>query len=257
MGGIVSVTELFLLFGGGVVAGLINVTAGGAGFMTFPLLVAAGMSEIEANASNFVAVLPANVVGSVVYRAELASVRRHLGLRLGLAAIGGIIGSSILIFTGQAAFKTAIPWLLLFATLSFAFGPWIKRKLENDFAFDSQRWLWLSFVLEFLVYIYGGYFGLGMGIVMFAIYAVFSHMNIHQANAIRNLTFTLMTVISIAIFAQAGIIRWLPSLVMMAGAVSGGYVAAKVARRLDPALVRRAITVWAICLTGLAFWRYS
>ena len=135
------ITEFFLLFGGGIVAGLINVMAGGAGFMTFPLLVAAGMSEIEANASNFVAVLPANIVGSYVYRAELASVRRHLGLRLGLAAVGGVIGSGILILTGQAAFQTAIPWLLLFATLSFALGPWLKRKLERDFAFDGQRWL--------------------------------------------------------------------------------------------------------------------
>lgn len=251
------ITEFFLLFGGGIVAGLINVMAGGAGFMTFPLLVAAGMSEIEANASNFVAVLPANIVGSYVYRAELASVRRHLGLRLGLAAVGGVIGSGILILTGQAAFQTAIPWLLLFATLSFALGPWLKRKLERDFAFDGQRWLWLSFLLEFLVYVYGGYFGLGMGIVLFAIYAIFSHMNIHQANAIRNVTITLMTLLSILIFAQAGIIRWIPSLVMMAGAVCGGYVAARVARRLDPVVVRRAITVWALCLTALAFWRYS
>jgi uncharacterized membrane protein YfcA len=253
----VSITEFFLLFGGGIVAGLINVMAGGAGFMTFPLLVAAGMSEIEANASNFVAVLPANVVGSYVYRAELASVRRHLGLRLGLAAVGGVIGSGILILTGEAAFQTAIHWLLLFATLSFALGPWLKRKLERDFAFDGQRWLWLSFLLEFLVYVYGGYFGLGMGIVMFAIYAVFSHMSIHQANAIRNVTITLMTVLSILIFAQAGIIRWLPSLVMMAGAVCGGYVAARVARRLDPIVVRRGITAWTICLTAVAFWRYS
>ncbi|MBI3674507.1 MAG: sulfite exporter TauE/SafE family protein [Rhizobiales bacterium] len=245
-----------LLFAGGVLAGLINVMAGGAGFMTFPLLVAAGMSEIEANASNFVAVLPANVVGSFVYRHELAGVRKHLGFRLFLAGLGGIIGSTILIYTGQASFRKAIPWLLLFATLSFALGPWIKRKLERDFAFDGSRWLWLSFLCEFLVYVYGGYFGLGMGIVMFAIYAIFSHLSIHEANAIRNVTITLMTVISIVIFARAGVIRWQPSLVMMAGAVTGGYFAVKLARRLPPQLVRRAIVVWAVCLTGLAFWRY-
>ena len=119
------ITEIFLLFAGGLLAGFINVMAGGAGFMTFPLLLAAGMTEIEANASNFVAVLPANVVGSVVYRGQLASVRRHLGLRLCLAAAGGVLGSWILISTGQAAFERVIPWLLSFATLSFALGPWI------------------------------------------------------------------------------------------------------------------------------------
>src|SRR5690606_2084497 len=135
--------QIILLFGGGLVAGFINVMAGGAGFMTFPLLVAAGMTEIEANASNFVALLPANVVGTGVYRHELRTVRRHLGLRLALAALGGIIGSMLLVYSGQAAFQKAVPWLLLFATASFALGPWIKVKLERDFNFDGSRWLWL------------------------------------------------------------------------------------------------------------------
>ncbi len=250
------ILEITLLFAGGVLAGIINVMAGGAGFMTFPLLVAAGMSEIEANASNFVAVLPANVVGSYVYRHEIQTVRKHLALRLFLAASGGLIGSMILVWSGQASFQKAIPWLLLFATLSFALGPWLKGKLERDFAFDGSKWLWLSFLLEFAVYVYGGYFGLGMGIVMFAIYAIFSHLSIHQANAIRNVTITLMTLISIAIFARAGVIRWLPSLVMMAGAIVGGYGMVNVARRVPIHLVRRGILVWAICLTGFAFWKY-
>ncbi len=250
------ITEILLLFAGGLLAGFINVMAGGAGFMTFPLLMAAGMSEIEANASNFVAVLPANVVGSFVYRKQLASVRKHLGFRMVLAAVGGVLGSWILIRTGQESFRQVIPWLLLFATLSFAFGPWIKDRLERDFAFDGSRWLWLSFLLEFIVYVYGGYFGLGMGIVMFAIHAIFSQMTIHQANALRNITITLMTVISIVIFAQAGVIRWLPSLIMMTGAMIGGYFTAHIAMRVPPALVRNGILIWAACLTLLAFWRY-
>ena len=222
------IIQILLLFAGGLLAGFINVMAGGAGFMTFPLLLAAGMSEIEANASNFVAVLPANVVGTAVYRHELTSVRRHLGFRLVLAAMGGVIGSWILIATGEAAFRIVIPWLLLFATVSFALGPWIKLKLERDFAFDGSRWLWLSFLLEFLVFVYGGYFGLGMGILMCAIYSIFSAM----------------------------IIRWAPSLVMMSGAVLGGFFTAKVAMRIPHHLVRKGILVWAVCLTALAFWRY-
>ena len=250
------ITQIILLFAGGLLAGFINVMAGGAGFMTFPLLLAAGMSEIEANASNFVAVLPANVVGTHVYRKELVKVRKHLGLRLFLAAAGGVIGSWILITTGQEAFRSVIPWLLLFATLSFGLGPWIKAKLERDFAFDGSRWMWLSFVLEFIVYVYGGYFGLGMGIIFFAIYSIFSQMTIHQANALRNITITLMTIISILIFAQAGVIRWVPSLIMMAGAMIGGYFTASIALRIPAIYVRNGILVWAICLTALAFWRY-
>ncbi|MGB9142573.1 MAG: sulfite exporter TauE/SafE family protein, partial [Aestuariivirga sp.] len=97
---------------------------------------------------------------------------------------------------------------------------------------------------------------LGMGIIFFTIYALFSHMSLHQANALRNITISLMTLISIVIFARAGVIRFLPALVMMSGAVVGSYFSAKVAMRVDQRLVRRAILVWAVILTGFAFWKY-
>jgi uncharacterized membrane protein YfcA len=252
----VQLHTIVLLLLGGILAGVINVIVGGAGFMTFPLLVAAGMTEIEANASNFVAVLPANVVGTWAYRAELAAVRQHLGTRLFLAALGGITGSTILIYTGQTSFQKAIPWLLLFATFSFSAGPWFKARLERHFNFDGTRWLWLSFTLEFLVYVYGGYFGLGMGIIFFTIYALFSHMSLHQQNALRNITISLMTVISIVIFARSGVIKIGPALVMMSGAIIGSYFSAKIARSVNPVIVRRAILVWAVVLTCFAFWKY-
>jgi uncharacterized membrane protein YfcA len=248
---------LLLLFAGGVLGGVINVLAGGAGFMTFPLLLAAGLTEKEANAANFVALLPANIVGTIVYRQELKEVRRHLVMRLALAALGGALGSLIFMWQSEASFHAAIPWLLMFATFSFAFGPALKQWLERHNDFDVGNWLWLSFVLEFLVYVYGGYFGLGMGIILLAIHAIFSHMSIHHANALRNITISLMTVIGIALFAQAGIIRWMPSLVMMAGAIAGGYGMASFARNLPADKVRLAILCWSIILTAFSFWRYG
>ncbi len=252
-----SLTSLLLLFAGGVLGGVINVMAGGAGFMTFPLLIAAGLTEMEANAANFVALLPANVVGSVVYAKEIGEVRKNLWIRMILAAVGGTLGSLLFVWAGEASFHRAIPWLLMFATASFAAGPTIKRWLERHSNFDVSRWLWLSFLLEFLVYCYGGYFGLGMGIIMLAIHSIFSHMSVHHANAIRNITISLMTLISIAIFARSGLIRWLPALVMMAGAVTGGYGMAKIARVIPAARVRIGILCWSIVLTCFAFWRYS
>jgi uncharacterized membrane protein YfcA len=250
-------SSLLLLFAGGMLGGVINVMAGGAGFMTFPLLIAAGLTEMQANAANFVALLPANIAGSAVYAKELREVRQHLILRLILAVVGGTTGSLLLIWLGEASFHRAIPWLLLFATSSFALGPTLKRWLERDANFDVQRWLWLSFVLEFLVYIYGGYFGLGMGIILLAIHSIFSPMSVHHANAIRNITIAAMTLFSILIFAREGLIQWLPSLVMMAGAVVGGYVMAKLARRVPTDKVRLGILGWSILLTAFSFWRYS
>jgi uncharacterized membrane protein YfcA len=249
--------EAVLLFAGGVLAGTINVLAGGAGFMTFPLLIAAGMSELEANASNFVALVPANVAGVFAFRREIARPGIKLGWRLLLASVGGTLGSLSLLWFGEASFRDAVPWLLLFATLWFAGTPLLKTWLERHHGFDGREWLWLCFLLEFIVYVYGGFFGLGMGIMLLAIYAMFGHEDIHEANGLRNATITVMTFIGIAIFAQAGVIRWLPSLIMMAGAVTGGYGMARFARVIPQHVVRRVILAWAIVLTGIAFWRYS
>ena len=250
-------TSYLLLFAGGVLGGMINVMAGGAGFMTFPLFMAAGLSEMEANAANFVALLPANIVGTAVYAKEIRDVREHLITRIILALVGGTAGSLLLIWLGEASFHKAIPWLLLFATASFAFGPTVKRYLETQTSFDAARWLWLSFLLEFIVYVYGGYFGLGMGIILLAIHSIFSHMSVHHANALRNITIALMTVVSIVIFSGSGLIRWLPSLAMMAGAVVGGYGMSKLARMVPAAKVRLGILCWSVALTGFAFWRYG
>ena len=121
----------------------------------------------------------------------------------------------------------------------------------------GRRWIWLSFLLEFIVYAYGGYFGLGMGVVLLALYAMFGHDDIHEANAIRNATIGLITLIGIVLFAHAGVIRWLPALVMMLGAFLGGYFMIKVARSVPQIWVRRGILTWSAALTGIAFWRYS
>jgi uncharacterized membrane protein YfcA len=231
------------------------VMAGGAGFMTFPLLVASGLSELEANASNFVALAPANLVGVAAYRRELLKVHK-IGWRLVLAASGGMAGSLFLIWAGEASFQSAVPWLLLATTVSFAMGPWVKHKLELHYEFDGRKWLWLSFVLEFIVYAYGGYFGLGMGIVLLALYAVFGHEDIHEANSLRNATITVVTIIGIVIFARAGVIRWRESFAMMAGAIIGGYAMIRFSRKVPPWLVRNAILGWASALTVYAFWRY-
>ena len=149
-----------------------------------------------------------------------------------------------------------MPWLLLLATTTFAIGPRIKAKIETYPQFDRERWVWLQLTLEFFVYLYCGYFGLGMGIILFAIYGIFSQMTLHQGNAVRNITTSLASLVAIGIFIHSGPIRWVPALIMMSGAVAGGFIAVRIAKRLPSAWVRRAILTWATVLTGLAFYRY-
>ncbi|MDP9138663.1 MAG: sulfite exporter TauE/SafE family protein [Pseudomonadota bacterium] len=248
-------TEASLFFLAGLVAGLINALAGGAGFLAFPALLAAGLPPIIANASNFVALLPANLVGFAANLEELAEAHHSLAVRAVMAILGGTVGALILISAGSEAFEQAVPWLLLVATALYAVGPRAKAWLLGRYGFDGTRFPLLLYVFEFLICVYGGFFGLGMGIVMLAFYGLLGQEDLNVANAIKNFVVTIVTLVGIVLFWWQDLIAWLPATVMATGAAIGGFISAKVGHLAPRHMLRNGILLWAVVLTGYAFWR--
>jgi uncharacterized membrane protein YfcA len=245
------------LFAVGVIAGFINALAGGSGFLTFPAFIAAGLPPISANASAFVSLAPANIVGFAANLSALKHAHHSLLMRSIMAVSGGALGSLILVSTGPEAFQHAVPWLLTIATILFAIGPWLKARLEQSYGFEGHRFPFLLYGFEFVICVYGGYFGLGMGIVMLAIYELLGQDNLLVANAVKNFVITLVTLIGIFLFAAAGLIAWMPALVMGSGTALGGYISTLLAGRVSRRLLRNFILVWAIVLTVYAFSTYA
>jgi len=250
------VTAAFL-FAVGIIAGFINALAGGSGFLAFPAFIAIGLPPISANASAFVSLAPANIVGFAANIPALKEAHHSLLLRSAIAIAGGVLGSLILISTGSQAFQRAVPWLLTIATLLFALGPWLKTRLEQSYGFEGRRFPLVLYGFEFVICIYGGYFGLGMGIVMLAIYELLGQDNILVANAVKNFVITLVTLIGILLFAAAGLIAWMPAFIMGAGTAVGGYVSTLLALRVSRRLLRNFILLWAVVLTVYAFATYA
>jgi uncharacterized membrane protein YfcA len=245
-----------LLFVVGIFAGMINALAGGSGFLVFPAFIAAGLPPIMANATAFICLLPANVVGFAAHAGHLKEAHHSIPVRAAVAALGGMAGSLILIWTGAEAFERAVPWLLLAATLLFGFGPWVKANLERAYAFEGRRFPLLLYAFEFLICVYGGYFGVGMGIVMLAVYEVLGQDKFLVANAVKNFVIAIVTVIGIVFFASVGLIAWVPAMVMAFGTTLGGFASVFLATRLSRAALRGAILLWAIALTLYAFWTF-
>jgi len=252
-----TLTSATLLFAVGVIAGFINALAGGSGFLVFPAFIAAGLPPIVANASGFISLAPANIVGFALHFRYLQQAHHSITTRALVAIAGGTIGSLILIWSGSQAFERAVPWLLSIATLLFGLGPWLKDKLERNYAFEGRRFPILLYAFEFIICVYGGYFGLGMGIVMLAIYELLGQDNILVANAVKNFVITIVTLIGIILFASFGLIAWRPALVMAAGTALGGYASVKLAHRLPRPVLRIGILIWAVVLTLYSFWVYA
>jgi uncharacterized protein len=114
----------------------------------------------------------------------------------------------------------------------------------------------LLYAFEFLICVYGGYFGVGMGIVMLSVYEVLGQDKFLVANAVKNFVVAIVTFIGIAIFASFGLIAWAPAIVMALGTTLGGFASVNLATRLSRAWMRSAILFWAVGLTLYAFWTY-
>ena len=225
-------------------AGVLNAIAGGGSFLTFPALVWAGIPPIAANATSAAVVSPGYLGSTLGFRPELQDLpRRLLWREMLVAALGGLLGALLLLVTPSAVFAGIVPWLLLFATALFAFGPWLTARLRVGQADQLQRWRLPALLL---VCIYGGYFNGGLGILLMAMYLLVGEARLNTANALKNLNSLVLSLISVAAFAWAGAIVWREALVMMVFATLGGWAGARLARRL-PMRVVRAIVI----LTGL------
>jgi uncharacterized membrane protein YfcA len=247
---------LILLFGGGLLAGAINAVAGGSTFMTFPIFIFAGLPPTVASASNFVALLPGNLMAAISYRGKIKEIGKLCLPYLIVSTIGGAIGSLALLATEEIVFSAIIPPLMLFATLVYTFGPrfqkWLERKDVTVFSRGSP----LTLVCLFLFAIYGGYFGAGYGVVLLASLTLIGHVDYHESNAIKNLLISVLTIVGIILFTGTGKISWPEALVMMTGATLGGYIGVKFALLIPQNIIRIGIIVLGFTLTALYAARY-
>ncbi len=231
--------------------GAINSVAGGGSFIAFPALLFAGVAPIPANATNTIALWPGSVASAVAYRRELHDVRREL-LPLGVASlVGGRRGSALLLRTSDHTFVLLIPWLLLFATVLFSFGPALTRKIGGG----AEAPLAVGIGAQLFIGLYGGYFGGGMGIMMLAVLSLLGMTDIHRMNSLKAVLGTLVNGVAVVAFVVAGAVAWAPGAVMVVGGIAGGYAGAAIARRVQPSLVRRLVLVVAWAMTGYFFLR--
>lgn len=231
--------QSFLLTAGAAfAAGAINSVAGGGSFLSFPALILAGVPPIPANATNNGAMWVGTIGGARGYWSDVRKYRKMLVSVLAVSIVGSLIGAVLLLRTPSVTFSHLIPWLLLFATVVFAISP---RLIPQQTHGDPRHQGW-QLVVQFLVSIYGGYFGAGMGILMLAVLAFSGLPTFNAANGMKNVLSVAINGVALIPFLLARIVDWHFAVPMAVLALLGGYFGAKFFRRV-PSRVARAIVI--------------
>ncbi len=241
-----------LIFGVGLVAGVMNSVAGGGSFITLPTLVFLGVPSVSANATSTVALFPGSLAGAWAYRGECREFSgAPLKAMMGTSLAGGLAGALLLYATPTNIFDKLVPWLLVLGTLAFALGPKAGLLVRRQATVGPGAFLAGQAVLA----VYGGYFGGAVGIMMMAVWSMSGITDIRSMNAAKTLLVGVTNFAAVLCFAATGLVWWEQSCIMLVGSVIGGYGGARCARRIAPHHLRIGITLFNVVMTAFFIMR--
>ena len=236
-------------------AGVMNSVAGGGTLLTFPALTLIGLNPVDANITSTVALLPGSLAGAWGFRDEVRAVRQWLRVLLPPCVVGGVLGALLLTLLPAEVFRLAVPWLVLAASALFAAQPLITKwtGLGHPEATPARATVAGVAAFQFVVAVYGGYFGAGIGILMLSSLAFMGIPTVTQMNALKTLLAAVINAVSIGVFLVSGRIDWPAAGVMAAASVVGGYGGARASRHLPKPLMRAVIIVTGFGLAAYFF----
>jgi uncharacterized membrane protein YfcA len=156
--------------------------------------------------------------------------------------IGGLVGSVLLVLTPSRAFDFIIPWLLLLALLAMLFGDKASNWLHDRITIGRRTLI----VAQWLLAIYGGYFGGGVGLMTTATYGLLAGAHPRSLFAVRTLMLATANFAAAIVFIAVGLVRWVVCLPMLIGSIVGGWLGARLGKRLSLGLVR----IWTLLVTA-------
>jgi uncharacterized membrane protein YfcA len=248
----------FLLFLVSIIAGMINALAGGGGLITFPLLMLVA-TPVTADATSAIALFFAYPTAVWRTRGQLAGVlnRGWLWLLLVPCVLGGLIGALLLSRTGNRNFVQLVPWLVLIATVIIVLRPILVRRKEGGSVHpDITLALWpVAMTGIFLVALYGGYFGAGIGILVIGALSFISRGDIRHVVALKNFLNLCMRGVAVLVLVLEGNANWNYGAPMALGGLIGGYLGGMISHRANRTVVRSIVITIGFGASAYYFWK--
>lgn len=235
---ILDASNLLLLLFAGVAAGLLGYLTGLASLASYPALLAVGLSPLAANATNTLGLVGIGL-GTMAKARDFfeTDTPRHMIQQSLMSGLGGAVGAVLLLVTGEAAFETVVPWLIVLASLALLATPWLRRLSGT-----TTRWgLYLFGV--FALCVYSGYFGAGAGVMFFAVMSVLTTARWDHVAITKSIMMSLSNLTAAVIFVIMAPVDWLAAAIMFVGNLVGGYVGPIVQRHIPERVSRIVIAI--------------
>ena len=243
---------LLLIFGGGILAGIINTVAGGGSMITLPLLIFAGLPAHVANGTNRVAIVFQNMSAVAGFKKHGYTVGREAWLLLIPSLLGAYVGVRLVLDLDETMLRRVIGLVLILMLV-----PLLRKNTATEGAGvvtpPSRPWVWPVY---FLIGVYGGFLQVGVGFMYLGLLAGVHRMNLVAANLIKVFYVLVYSLLALLVFSLAGQVAWTAGIVMALGSAWGGWLGARMAVERGERWIRVvlvvAVVAAAVKLTGLA-----
>ncbi|MBM0257594.1 sulfite exporter TauE/SafE family protein [Micromonospora sp. 4G55] len=247
-------SDAALLLAAGLAAGTVNAVAGGGSLITFPALIAVGLPPVPANVTNSVSVCPGYLASVAGSRVDLPP-RRALAALVPTTVVGTIVGCLLLLATPARAFEVLVPFLVLGATAVLAFQDPLRALVGHPRDLSARRRTVTVQAMVALGAVYGGYFGAALGVMLVAGLALVLDATLARVTAIKNLLSAVVGLTTVVMFSLFGPVNWAAVAVVAPATLVGGYVGARLVRRLPPVLLKMLIVAFGTVIGLYLLWR--
>ena len=200
-----------------------------------------------ANATNSVSLWPGSLGGAFGFKNLFHKTGHYLKTLFVPTVLGSIAGAFLFMRTSEKAFAIAVPFLILVADLLLFLQPKVKEFASRN---GKKTSIWFGCLIQFLVSVYGGYFGAGMGIMMLAAFALYIDGTIHELNAVKNWLSVIINFTCSIVFIVQGWVAYIPAIALTLGSIVGGFYGAKYSQRFDPNKLRIVIAWYGLVMAG-------
>jgi len=242
--------EVLILFGVGLLAGVINVMAGGGSSLTLPALIFMGLDSAAANGTNRIGILLQGMFSTLSYRKEKVSEIEN-SIKLSLLTLPGAVLGALLALKISNEWFDRILGIVMIGIIVSMLIPQSRLQISTG----GERKSWLIYPVMFAIGFYGGFIQVGVGFLIMAALYHLLRIDLIRVNMHKVFITMIYTVPTLLIFIWSGNVDWLLGLSLAAGSGIGGWWAVRFSVRGGERVIRYvmvlAIFIIALKLLGI------